>query len=396
MSSNFIGSLLNLLVAPILTRLYSPESFGYLALYLSISTVLGITVTLKWENILFIERNSEDLVLKLTTISIIISIAFFSIILLSLFYLNIFLKSLDWIFYLLLYVGLIGLYYYGRSYHSSLGNYKLLSISYVAKIFVSNLVFLLTAYVWGESYYFLLIGTIIGQFIETALLFYKFNWKNFEPIFNFKSILTLAKKYKKFLFFTLPGELLGSLNAQLPVYILSNSYGAVITGYISLIQRLFGIPLKLFTSSTAEVFRREAALKWQDQKNYRDLALKTSFYLFLVSLVPAIILLLTSHRLIPVLFGTQWSDAVPYLKAMIYLFIFQFTISPISYGLYISEKQEVDFIWQLSLLIVCSLAMLITLGFKNALLTIVAYVVSYSIMYIIYFLLIIKFSKQNA
>lgn len=395
LSSNLLGSVINLLVAPIITRLYGPENFGHLAIFLSIATISGMIVTLKWENILFIESKVTDQILNLTTLSIIVSITLLTIVLLIMWSQNILIPNLVWLIFLLIYVTLLGFYYFGRSYHSSLGNYKMLSYGFLIKIFISNLIFLIFGYFWGSIYTFLIFGTILGQFFETALLLYKYDWNNFKFQMIGKEIKNLAVKYKKFPLFTLPGELVGNLNSQMPIFVLSNGFGTVVTGYFSLIQRLFGIPLKLFTSSTAEVFRREAALRWQTNRNFKMLAIKTSVYLFMIGLLPSIGMFFFSDYLIPAFFGEQWSGAVPYFQSMLFLFMLQFSISPISYGLYISEKQEVDFIWQVLLLLICSFGMLLTLHFRNSLITIISYVVTYSLMYVVYFLLIVKFSKSN-
>lgn len=394
-SFNLIGSLINFLTAPLITRFYSPENFGNLALFLSMSLLGGMIVTLKWENILFIEANISTAIFKLTSISIFLSSLLIVLVLIFLWMNNLYIIDGYFILYLITYIILLGFYYFARSYHSSLGNYKLISLSFLVKIIVSNFIFLIFGYLWGNFYFFLILGTIIGQFSETSILLFNFNWKDFSLITNFNELLILAKKYKKFPLFTLPGELVGNINSQLPIFVLSNSFGATTTGYFSLIQRIFGIPLKLFTSSTAEVFRREAAIRWKENKNFKRLALKTSFYLFLIGLFPAIILFFFAEKIIPLFFGSQWTGAVPYLQAMIFLFILQFSVSPISYGLYISEKQEIDFIWQVILLFLCSVCMLVSLSFNDSFYTIITYVSSYALMYIVYFLIILRHSKLN-
>ena len=395
LTSNFLGSLLNFLVAPILTRIYSPDSFGFLALFISISTIAGMIVTLKWENIFFIETEISDAVLKLTILSILIVISIISAVFSIMWLKNFLLPEFYWVVLLCIYVIFLGLYYFGRAYHSSLGNYKILSISFITKILTANIFFLVSGYFFGDLYYFLLIGTIIGQLFENLLLLYKFDWKNLKFTIEKNKIKNLAYRHKKFPFFTLPGELISNLNSFMPIFFLNSYYGPKVTGYFSLIQRIFGIPLKLFTSSTAEVFRKEAAMEWKKNKNFKTLAMKTSFYLFLLGLLPAVFIFTFAEWIIPIFFGNQWMGAVPYLRIMSFIFILQFSISPISYGLYISEKQEIDFIWQLLLLILCTTAMYITLNYSNPIYTVVGYVITYFVMYIVYFLLIINNSSAD-
>jgi len=47
--SNALGQIIALAASPVLTRLYSPADFGLLAIYMSLTTVFGIVVCLRYE-----------------------------------------------------------------------------------------------------------------------------------------------------------------------------------------------------------------------------------------------------------------------------------------------------------------------------------------------------------
>jgi O-antigen/teichoic acid export membrane protein len=396
LSSNLFGSLINFLAAPILARLYTPEDFGILALFLSISTIAGMTTTLKWENIIFIESNEISNIFNLTIVSILI-VQLFSIVIYTVLWVKGFLiTDYTWIILLTVYVASLGLYYLFRSYHSYNGNYKLLSIGYVLKILISNSFMLSLGITKFSCYDFLIYGTIVGQVFETSYLGYHIKQSDIKLNLFDISTRKLAKRFRKFPLYTLSGELVGNINSQVPIFFLNNYFNPVVTGYYSLIQRIFSIPLKLFTSSTAEAFRREAAIEFKKNGSFRKLAVKTFISLFLLGLIPFFVLLFGSDILIPIVFGNQWIDAIPYVKVMVFLFLMQFSVSPISYGLYIAEKQEVDFLWQFLLLTVCLSGLFFSLHFNKPLLSITFYVVGYSFMYFVYLFFILRFSAKNA
>lgn len=386
---------MNFIFLPILSRIYSPEDFGILAYFLSISIIIGMIVTLKFENIFFIDAEKHNEILTLIIISITIIEFLSSIILLLLWWFNFFINDGNLIFYILIYTTLLGLYYSGRAYLSSIGSFKKISQGYLLKILISNLFFLVGGYIFQPNANLLIIGTIVGQFSESIYLLNKFRIKDLIEVTNVNTLKNYLIRYKNFPLYTLPGELLGNINSQLPIFFLSSAFGNTITGYYSLVQRLFGIPLKLFTSSSAEAFRSEAANKYKQDNSFKDLALKTSRYLFLFALVIGILLFLISDYLICIFLGKEWLGAIPFLKVMILLFVFQFSVSPISYGLYIAEKQKIDFFWQLSLVIISSLSFFISVNHFNAINTIFVYSLGYSLMYIIYFFLIISNSEKK-
>ena len=57
LSANIIAQIIGLIVYPILTRIYSPEDFGILNLFLSISGVLVILSTAEYYNEI---KNTQD------------------------------------------------------------------------------------------------------------------------------------------------------------------------------------------------------------------------------------------------------------------------------------------------------------------------------------------------
>lgn len=394
-SANSLGTLINFISLPILTRIYSPEDFGLLAYFLSISLIFGMFLTLKFENVFFIENNNIVEVYSLIIISITLTSILSLIVLIFFWAINFLIKDFLLIPLLMVYIILLGFYYTGRAYSSSVGNFKKISKGYLVKIITQNLFFLIFGILFAPNYNYLLLGTVLGQLIETIILNSNINLITIYKIINLNTIKEYFYRYINFPKFTLLGELIGNVNSQLPVFFLSNYFGNSVTGHYAMVQRLFAIPLKLLTSSTAEAFRNEAAKLYSSEGSFKNLAIQTSKYLFIIAFVIGTLIIIVGDLFIPLFLGKNWLEAIPFLKVMIILFIFQFSISPISYGLYISEKQKYDFYWQLSLFITCLILLLIGVKYLDATKTILLFNLGYSFMYIIYLFLIISNSEKN-
>ena len=59
-SGTTIAQLIGILASPILTRLYAPEAFGALALFTSITSILGVIACLRYELAIMLPESDED------------------------------------------------------------------------------------------------------------------------------------------------------------------------------------------------------------------------------------------------------------------------------------------------------------------------------------------------
>ena len=60
LSANILAQAIGLLVYPVLTRIYSPEDFGLLNLFLSIGGVLVILAGLEWYNAIVLPKSERE------------------------------------------------------------------------------------------------------------------------------------------------------------------------------------------------------------------------------------------------------------------------------------------------------------------------------------------------
>ncbi|MDC1200166.1 oligosaccharide flippase family protein, partial [bacterium] len=85
MTGTTISQAIPLAATPILTRIYTPEDFGVLALFSSITAILGLLATGKYEMAILLPKDDKD-ALNIVYLSVILS-AIFSIILFTIVFL---------------------------------------------------------------------------------------------------------------------------------------------------------------------------------------------------------------------------------------------------------------------------------------------------------------------
>ena len=59
-SGTTIAQLVGILITPVLTRLYAPEAFGTLALFTSITSILGVIACMRYELAIMLPESDEE------------------------------------------------------------------------------------------------------------------------------------------------------------------------------------------------------------------------------------------------------------------------------------------------------------------------------------------------
>ncbi|OUR61122.1 hypothetical protein A9Q74_10560 [Colwellia sp. 39_35_sub15_T18] len=189
------------------------------------------------------------------------------------------------------------------------------------------------------------------------------------------------KRYNKFPIYSLPGGTMNSISAQLPVIVVTAKFGAELGGGLALTMRTLGAPIGIIGKSVLDVFKKYAGDEYRQHGSCANIYLNTLFYLSFFASLFAIFLFFFSKTLFTTLFGEQWLKSGEIAIVLIPLFALRFVASPLSYLIYIVEKQHVAIIWQTALLLMTLGIFYSTLPFE---LMIMFYSVGYSILYLVY------------
>lgn len=199
-----------------------------------------------------------------------------------------------------------------------------------------------------------------------------------------------ALRYRSFPLFALPADLTNNVARQLPLLIVVSRFGAELGGWYGLTLKMMGAPIALLATSILDVFKEQAARDYREHGNCVEVYRKTLRTLALLALPPFTLMYFISEPLFALLFGEQWRQSGVFARLMLPMFYVGFVASPLSYILYITQKQKYDLVWQACLLAVSVAAF----GFAaDAEAAITWYSLGCTAMYLVYLCMSYHFAK---
>ncbi|HFT1880854.1 TPA: lipopolysaccharide biosynthesis protein, partial [Pseudomonas aeruginosa] len=92
-------------------------------------------------------------------------------------------------------------------------------------------------------------------------------------------------------------------------------------------------------------------------------------------------------------FGEAWAESGRYAVLMVPLFYMRFVVSPLSYTIYIAQRQSMDLLWQLALLLLTFICFTLPDSVDSVLWF---YSIAYAVMYFVYFWMSFQCAKGDA
>ena len=350
-----LGQVIAVLASPILTRLYKPEDFGVLAVYSSILGILSVIASLRYEVAIPLPENDEDAA-NLLALSLGIVVLISLLISLGAWLLGE--HVVQWLnapglqpYLWLLPVGmlLVGSYqvfnYWAvrRQAFGAIARTKLYqglgaALTQVASGFLKS----------GPLG--LIVGQIVGQSaggITLALLFRNHKFTNLR----INNVRLVAKRYVRFPKLSILPAFVNAVGLQLPIVALSAFYGSTVTGWFSLAQKIFGVPLSIISHSTSQVLFGHAASHRRLRYEMETLFWKTIRQQSLLGLPLALLMPLTPV-LFPTIFGYTWQESGIYAAIWLPSLIANFIASPTGGFLDILERQDLFLVREASRLVI--------------------------------------------
>lgn len=398
----FFTQVLMVAISPFLTRVYSPESFGSIAVFLAITNIMTVVSTLRYENAIVLPSDNQKAI-NLLIFLIIVPTVFSGLVIGSLFIFGLdniselfgFSHSI-WLFFLPILILLNALFYAFRNYLGRLKKYKAITLGGVYKSVVLNAILVAGGLLTAKPVYFL-IANIAAQFLETLYLAYKiFRIEgNLFKDYNRTVLKSTLKEYINFPKFSLIGDLLGVYTAQNAIILLTTLFSDSIVGFFSITQRVMGVPIKLISGSTLEVYKQKAAAEYTEYGNCVKTFVSTFKTLALIAIVPTLVIAIFSPTIFSFVFGEKWIVSGYFAQSLSIMFFFQFVSSPLGFTLLIANQQKVNLYWQFCLLIVTSAGIGIGYYYNSYELSILLFSVNYSLMYIVYLFLSYRAAKPK-
>lgn len=336
------------LASPIITRLYGPDSFGLLAVFLSITGIPAVIICLRYEFSIMLPKSDDEAANILGLCFIIITILdifiFIFLILLHDRLISIIgapqMSNLLLLLPLSIYInGVYQALNYWNSRTKHFGRLSIAKISCSATILCTQFAAALTGYASGAS---LIYANILGYFISILTLGMQI-WRDDSTIFK-KSIaldrmISAFKRYNRFPKYDVTSALLNNVSWQSPILILSSFFPTTVVGYYSLGFMMLQFPMNLIGGSISQVFFQRVSEV--DQRMSIGIIVRPILkFLIRLSLIPMLSLGIIGSDIFITFFGKIWSEAGVYAQIMSPWAFIWFISSPLSTLYIVSGKQE--------------------------------------------------------
>ncbi len=379
--------------APILTRLYGPESFGVLATFTSILALLNVVSSLRYELAIAVPEDDDEAValvwLCFGLVAISTGLTALGVLLLGdqlVAWLNEpALKPLLW----LLPVGvLLSGVYQPLSYWAIRRKQFGLLAQTKFRQSIFGLAMNLAAAPLGT------IGLLLGQIVSQSAGFVSIMCQSaallLRPEVTLALLIQKLRHFSHFGIYSSPAGLINVAGSQLPMIILASTFGPQSVGQLALAQKVMLLPAGLVGTSISQVFLAKAG------ESLREGALMTlmeqvsrKLFIYGVSIsIPAAIL---APHFMQVVFGREWDQAGKIIAILVPLFLGQISVSPVSMAFIVGERTRIELLSQIiqALSRILPLLAFIFMG-HDFLQVLLAYSLGSLVGYIFYFTLLRK------
>lgn len=401
LSGNLFGILLSLVFAPIMSRIYPPESYGTFSIF---TAIIGnmTTISLFNYNIALLLPKEEEKFHNLLRLTMSLILVFsVTLLLITIFFSNSFIKLFN--------ISNIGsmIYLLGPTLFLSgtgiiLGQwltrekeFKKLALRGSSSNLLTRILTLGLGYISKGNVYGFIIGDITGKFLAALLLLNKriiVSIKTLIAKFELNQVIMTAKEFKKYPLVVLPGEYINMFSSQLPVYLISIYYGNKELGYFAFASSILGMPMGLLANAVRPVFFQKATDVYnQDKSRLGHITSDLFKYLFMLGIIPFSVLTVFGDVIFSFIFGAQWKQAGLYASILGFYYIFQLISSPISSVLWVLKKEKSFFLFQIFLfttrLLSLSAGILI---FKDLIITLILFSIANTLNYLTLTIFVLK------
>jgi len=398
-----IASLIPILLQPLLRRLYSPEDFGAFAVYLSITGILVVVSTLRYELAVVLPERDEEAG---------------NVVFLSLFIALLF-NTIVFIVLLLVYKGIIRLFNFPVEY--SLWLYFIPLSAFLFSAFNVLNYWLIRQKAFRSSASSKIVrrggeglvqaslgrigitgaGLFIGDLAGHTVNFFAVRYLAFRSgltlkSFNWAILKNILKRYCEFpLYSTIPA-FMNTVTLAMPILIVNKFYSESTTGQLDLARLVLFIPLVFLSEPLAQVFFQYATEKKLTKQSILPQVSKMILMLTISAITGIILIQVWSDELILFVFGDDWQTAAGFSTILVFSVGLRFIIDPFRYIFAAQEKIWILSAWQVFyFLTILSLLMVRDLEISQFL---TIYVILESACYIILLILIfntlIRYEKR--
>jgi O-antigen/teichoic acid export membrane protein len=351
-SGTAISQAIPIAAMPVLTRLYTPEEFGTVALYLALASLLGVVATARYE--LAIPLPSDDTeAAEIGLLALKICVATSLVVLGAVAALGGRIADLlgdprlaPWLYLLPATIMATGLYSVCQLWCNRMGRYRAMSINRVqhSGATAAGNIAMGAAGVSGG----LIVGSLIGQAASATLIASRI-WRADRATLRRTTRAgqrRLAARYAFHPLHLVPSHFVGVTALQLPVLMVGVLFATGAAGFYSVAHRVVSIGSSTVANAIGDVYRQQAAKEYRDRGSFETLFLRTLRTTALLAVVPFAIVYLAAPAVAEWVLGPPWRIAGDYARILAVSGFFQFVFTPVDKGALVVGATRYIFAWQ--------------------------------------------------
>jgi len=392
------AQLIGFIFLPILTRIYSPDDYSVLGVYIAIVSILSVISCFRFEVAIPIVKDdmkAKQLFLLAIIINFVIVLLLFCVVLFFEPLLkNIdFIRKMEWGLYLIpIGVFFSGIYLALQFWSTRKKNFHEIAKSRVNQAITGNG----SSLIMGLMQYSF-IGLIIGQLFNFGGGVIKLGLNAYSdlkkmPKTKLNELWGTFTEFSAYPKYSVPEALANSAALQLPVIIIGIFLTGPEVGFLYLAMRILGIPMSLVGGAIGQVYISQAPAYFEERKLYifsKNILIK----LFKIAIIPFLLLALLSPYAFGYIFGSQWADVGFYILIMVPWYFLHILTSPLSMSLHIIGKQKTALYLQLFNILI-RVVLLLLVCFVDKEMAVIYYCFSGFIFYFVYLLVISKSLRE--
>lgn len=361
-----IAQAILLLISPILTRLYSPGDFATLTMFTSVTAIVGVLATCRFEfAVVLPQEDTEASQIMRLAMTICFWVTLASLFIVTLYDLLVPPDNKSIHFSLIYYLApvsimLTGLY---NTFNYWSTRKKTFSINSTARVSAASAYALVSSGAgflkWNSSG--LIFASIASQLVGVIMIGFQFI-KNPALFFSGGTKGDLKKifwKYRDFAFVNTPHALVDVMLESGFFLLMAYYFDAWVLGLYAFAFRLLKAPAGLIGTSLYQVlFQRMSEAKSNDV-NLQPIVLRIYRNLFMLGIIPAIVGMLYSPQIFSFIFGKEWKGAGEMAQIIIPWIFLNLLVTSLSSMPLIRNKQRkaivfalIDIVFRFSAIII--------------------------------------------
>lgn len=367
-----VAQLIPVLLQPALRRLFEPEEFGLLSVYMSIVGITTIFLTLRYAQTINIPKNDIE-AKNIFILSMLLSFSFTIVL-----YLIIILFD-DEILNLMnipstkkhyLYLAPLSSLFF--SVYNSINfwlirkkEFRLSSLNKIYRRSSEGSIHIASGL--ASKSFGLVLGDLVGNFINIVSgthKLYKIHF-NFKGL-SYRKLWYVIKRYSDMPKYNALPAVLNSMSLYLPAIFINKFYSSNIAGEFHLTTLLLNVPIVFVGKSISDVLiQRLAEKRYKKAKIWPEMR-KLMGSLFVIGMIMGVIVWTIGPWLFRIIFGSDWEVSGQYAQIFVILAIVRLVASPFNVAFVILERVKLFAIWQIFYFIgVVALSQFSFLSFNN-------------------------------